>query len=39
MCRKLLANHVIEDVRFQLERAPEPNGRNTPHARSHAEQT
>lgn len=22
MCQKLLANHVIEDVRFQLERAP-----------------
>ena len=21
MCRKLLANHVIEDVRFQIERA------------------
>jgi len=21
MCRKLLANHVIEDVRFQVERA------------------
>jgi phosphoribosylformylglycinamidine synthase PurS subunit len=25
MCRKLLANHVIEDVRFQVERA-EGNG-------------
>jgi phosphoribosylformylglycinamidine synthase len=23
MCRKLLANHVIEDVRFQLERTAE----------------
>ena len=24
MCRKLLANHVIEDVRFQVEREEEP---------------
>ena len=24
MCRKLLANHVIEDVRFQLDREEEP---------------
>ena len=24
MCRKLLANHVIEDVRFQVEPAAEP---------------
>ena len=24
MCRKLLANHVIEDVRFQVERAEHP---------------
>jgi phosphoribosylformylglycinamidine synthase len=38
MCRKLLANHVIEDVRFQLERAPELNGHHTPPARAHAEQ-
>jgi phosphoribosylformylglycinamidine synthase PurS subunit len=26
MCRKLLANHVIEDVRFQVERPEEPAG-------------
>jgi phosphoribosylformylglycinamidine synthase subunit PurS len=26
MCRKLLANHVIEDVRFQVERPEEPVG-------------
>jgi phosphoribosylformylglycinamidine synthase len=32
MCRKLLANHVIEDVRFQVE----PAGSNH---RQHAEQT
>jgi phosphoribosylformylglycinamidine synthase subunit PurS len=26
MCRKLLANHVIEDVRFQVEKPEQPSG-------------
>jgi phosphoribosylformylglycinamidine synthase len=26
MCRKLLANQVIEDFRFELEEAPSPTG-------------
>ena len=26
MCRRLLANHVIEDVRFQVEQPEEPAG-------------